>query len=516
MKKTLLIILIVLLGLPFISKAQNIPYEKLDSISQYISQRQFEANDKSYIENNQTIKVSFPKENFKIYYGNLLATNAVVKMTDNHEVTELTENIDLSEVQFITIISTGNYFFTYRLEFPSKSIETQIYEDGNFKETQIASEIYLYAENTKWGFYDEIVKLCHNLKNEKNKNGKGYNVAKMSTDWNTAKVINTVSSYQNFVNKYPLSLYSKETWVLLDAKKKEIQDEADRLEKIRIEKLRIQQEAERERIRKENERLAKIAEEARLKAERLIGFFGFRIGYVMPTNEDSQKVSGIPNSIISNPNYSPGPVYPLAEPYKKGQFGLKLGYNAGFTGIINLEFINKNLPSWIGIGLPVDFNATLMQYSWEELGTNDGVNSFVYQDAEYSSWGIGSVGAGLSLSFHPAKRLFIDILARADYYGTFGGDYKIDGTNGTNGPNSGVFKVKTERESESFGLAKTIGLNIRYKKIMLGFEMKKDIIDEAEFIEKIDTAPSSRGQKYPIKNPGLNLDNMQFTFGYIF
>jgi len=364
--------------------------------------------------------------------------------------------------------------------------------------------------------YDEIVKLCHTLKNEKDKNGKGYNVTEMSADWNTAKVSNTVLSYQNFVNKYPLSLYSKETWILLDAKKKEIQEEADRLEKMRLEKLRIQQEAEQEKIRIENERLAKIAEEARIKAERNIGFFGFRIGYVMPTNEDSKKVLGNPISIISNPNYSPGPVYPLAAPYQKGQFGLKAGYNAGFTGVVNLEFINKNLPSWIGIGLPVDFNATLMQYSWEELGDNSGVNSIVYDDAKYGFWGIGSAGAGLSLSFHPAKKLFIDILVRADYYGTFGGDYKIDTTNGTNGPNSGVFKVKTQRESESFGLAKIIGINIRYKKIMLGFEMKKDIINEGEFIEKIDTAPASNGQEYPIKNSGLNLDNMQFTLGYIF
>lgn len=506
MSKIIPIILFVFIT--YSVQAQKVSYEKLDSISQYISKRQFAANNKSYSEINRTVEVSFPKQNFRVLYSNLSATNSIFKKSGNREVTELTENIDLSEVTFITIVSDENDFFVYRLEFPANSIERQIYEDGKFKEKQNVSEVYLYAANTKWDFYNELVKLCHLLKNQKNKGGDEYNIEAMSKDWLDAKAKNSVLGYQIFVNKYPLSLYSKETWVLLDARKKILQDEADRLENIRLEKIRIEQqaaqekrrveqEAEKERLRIEAERQAVIAE----KEARNIEFFAFRAGYVMPNNEDSQKVSGTPSPILESPALSP---------YETGQFGLKSGFNAGFTGIINLEFINKNMPSWIGIGIPMDFNVAMMQYNWDEISSATSVNGFTYQDAKYSLWGIASIGAGLSVSFHPAANLFIDFLGRADYAGTFGGDYKAVAKSGAN-----TYAIKTERgegsDADSFGLAKTAGINIRYKSIMIGVEMKKDIIDKAKFTERVDDYGS-----YPIKNPGLNLDYMQFTLGYIF
>lgn len=200
----------------------------------------------------------------------------------------------------------------------------------------------------------------------------------------------------------------------------------------------------------------------------------------------------------------------MASPYTTGQFGLKPGFNAGLTGIINLEFINKNMPSWIGIGVPLDFNVAMMQYKWEEIRTNS-TNNFVYQDAKYNFWGVASVGAGLSISFHPAKNTFIDIIARPDFYGTFGGNYRASATDG-----AGNFDLKIERgagsSGDSFGWAKTIGLNVRYKRIAFGFELKDGIVDKAEFTEKIENV----GSYNTIKNAGLNLDYMQFTFGYIF
>ena len=101
MNKTVLTIIVLFIS--FTIKAQNIPYEKLDSISELISKRQFEANDKSYIENEKTIKVSFSNQNFKVAFSDLLTTNVVYKMTNNLEVMELAENIDLTKVKFFLL-----------------------------------------------------------------------------------------------------------------------------------------------------------------------------------------------------------------------------------------------------------------------------------------------------------------------------------------------------------------------------------------------------------------------------
>ncbi len=471
-----------------IANGQEVTFEKLDSVSNYISKKQFELNVKSYSENNKTTKISFSEENFTINYSDLLATASVYKMTNNIEMMELVENIDLSKVTAIKIISLNYDLQSYQLSFPNNSIELQVYEDGVLKEKRKVSEIYLYGNDSRTNLFNEIVQICHILKKKKKVSGSEYNNPQMSKDWYGAKLANTVTVYDAFLNKYPNSLYNGEINVLLNLKKKQIQEEKDRLEKIRLEKLRLEQEAEKERIRLENERLAKLAE---IEA-RKIGFFGFRVGYVIPTDENSQKLSGSQGFGIS--------------PYETGQFGLKAGFNAGFTGVINLEFINKNLPEWIGLGIPIDFNIAMMQYNWDDLPA-DNIN--IYTAAKYSLRGIASVGAGLSLTFHPAKKLFIDVIARPDYYGNFGGNYKATATSGPN-----VNEINTERaggeEGDSFGLAKAIGLNLRYKSIMFGFEMKTDIVDEAKFNRL------QNGATIPVINNGLNLDNMQFTFGYIF
>lgn len=475
-------------------KAQDVTYEKLDSVSQYINRMQLAANDKSYVANNQTIKVSFSRQNFRLFYNDFLATHVVYKSKDGGEIMELAEKIDLADVKTITLLSDYNRLYVYRLTFPASRIAVQVYEEGKFTGVKKVSEIDLYATGDKWAFYNEVVKLCETLQNRKNKNG--YNVAVMSRDWLDAKARNTVTGYQTFCSKYPASLYIPVTKTLLEAQKKQLEEEKERLEKIRLENVRIQEEKDRQ----EKERLAIIAEAARVKAERNIGFFSVRAGYVIPTHEDSKKVSGTPSVILNSA---------AASPYTTGAFGLKPGFSVGLNGIINLEFINKNLPSWVGVGVPVDVTVAMMQYNWDAINTNT-TNSYVYQNAKYGLWGAASAGAGLSVTFHPCKKTFIDIIARPDFYGTFGGNYKANATNG-----SGNFTIKTERGSgstgDSFSWAKTIGLSVRYKKVLLGFELKDGIADKAEFTERIENTGS-----YTIKNAGLNLNYMQFAFGYIF
>ncbi|WDF46431.1 hypothetical protein PQ459_16200 [Chryseobacterium sp. KACC 21268] len=489
MKNIIITSLLLLVSLAI--KAQNVTYEKLDSLSTSITNYQLSANDKSYDENGNKVIVSFSESNFSIQYNSGLATNSVYKNVNGKERMELVEDLDLSKVTSIKIIPLEGSFCKYHLEFPENSATEQTYEDGNLIETAKVSSIDLYSAHDKYGVYDKIIQMCELLKKNKTED----KIADTSKDWSRARSENSVESYQNFINKYPNSLYSAETQNLLAYRKKAIQAETDRLEKVRLENLRIQE--EKDRI--ERERLAAIAEAERLKVERNIAFFSFRVGYVTPTNADSKELSGTVSAVM-NPGES--------QIYSTGKFGLKSGFSAGFTGIFNLEFINKNLPSWIGIGIPADFNVAMMQYSWDDLSSSD----YNYEDAKYSLWGVASAGAGLSLSFHPAPRLFIDVFGRADYYGSFGGNYKanvksVDGI--------GEFETKIERESgsgaDSFGFAKTLGLNVRYTSFLLGIELKNDIVDNAKFSEKIGSSGS-----LPIENKGLNLSYLQVTLGYIF
>lgn len=484
-----IIISSLLLLVSFTIKAQDITYEKLDSLSTTITNYQLSANDKSYEENGNKVTVSFSESNFSILYNNGLATNSVYKNVNGKERMELVEDLDLSKVTSVKIIPLEGAFCKYHLEFPENSLTEQTYEDGNLISTNKVSSLDLYSSHDKYGVFDKIIQMCELLKKNTTEN----KIAETSKDWSRAKSANSVESYQTFIAKYPNSLYGIEANDLLSSRKKAIQDENDRLEKIRLENIRIQE--EKDRI--ERERLAAIAEAERLKAERNIRFFAFRVGYVMPTNADSKEVSGSPSFMLS-----PGD----SHVFTTGKFGLKSGFSAGFTGIFNLEFINKNLPSWIGIGIPADFNIAMMQYNLDDLSST----TVKYEDAKYSLWGVASAGAGLSVSFHPAPRLFIDVFGRADYYGTFGGNYKAKAIVG-----SDEYEIKTERESgsgaDSFGFAKTFGLNVRYSKLLLGVEIKTDIIDNAKFSEKIDNTGTAS-----IENKGLNLSYMQLTLGYIF
>ena len=266
--------------------------------------------------------------------------------------------------------------------------------------------------------------------------------------------------------------------------------------------------AEEERVR-----LAEIAEEARLKDLRNVGFAAFRVGYVTPTSEESQKLSAVPIYLANGLPHYGGEFTPYANPYTKGQFGLETGFSAGFTGIINLEWLNKHMPSRIGFGIPLDMNFAMMKYSWEGLGTGAGKNAFLYTDAKYGFWGVLSGGIGLSLTIRPAKRFYIDFIARPDFYLTTGGKYTVEGANGTRN-----YSIETVRDDNSSGMGKTFGVNIRYKRIMLAFEMKQEIVEKENFTESVKVTESSgtTNNRYDVKPSNLNLDYMQMTLGFVF
>lgn len=505
-----------------IVSAQNIPYEKLEEFSTSISNLQSKANGLSYSDGSANYEISFPDENFQISFSNQLATNAVYKKLDDREFMELTENIDLSKVISVTILSTEKNVSQISLTFPANSLKTQIFEEGVLLETKELTTLVLFTNDEPQKLYGEIIKLCNYLKKEAGTFS--YDVEELATIWETASNKNAISTLQSFRYKYMSTLYDDQAKIKIKKLEDEELKEKNRLTAVRVEKERIKAIEEANRVRRENERLERLAEEererlaqiaevARLKDLRNVGFAAFRVGYVSPTSEESKKLGAVPIYLANGLPHYGGEFSPYAHPYTKGQFGLETGFSAGFTGIANLEFLNKNMGSRIGFGLPMDINFAMMKYSWKDLAKDAGNNAFLYNDAKYGFWGVISGGIGLSLSIRPAKDFFIDFVARPDFYLTTGGKYEVNGTNGIRN-----YTIETSRNDNSSGISKTFGINIRFKKILLSFEMKQGIVEKEHFIESVKVTENSGATdtSYNVTPSNLNLDYMQMTLGFVF
>ena len=278
-------------------------------------------------------------------------------------------------------------------------------------------------------------------------------------------------------------------------RRKEIEAENVRLKKIETENI-ILKKIEDEKIR--------IQEEKRLAELRDVSFGAFRFGFAKATDDDATRLS--PYS--SNPNSS------FSTQFETGQFGLKSGFCAGLTGINAIEAINKNISPRIGFGLYMDFNLTLLKYSWESLSTTSGSASFLYTEAKYSPFVVVSVGLGPSFSIRPiGDHLFIDFYAHPDFYITAGGAYKVNTTyKGIN------YYIETGRYDNSLGIGRALGINIRYKKLFFGLNWRNGIVDKVSFLElyRITDNSGTYADSYSIHTPGLNLSNRSVTFGVVF
>lgn len=145
----------LLLCISFTIKAQNISYEKLDSISAAISQYQMESNNLIYNDGSHDYKLSFPENNFQILYSTGKATKAVKKEMENVEYLYLTEDIDLTEAREIYPALYPGIAGVLRVSFPD-GVKTQIYTDGKY--TKTVTEYYLeffFNRNSKLAYADQ-------------------------------------------------------------------------------------------------------------------------------------------------------------------------------------------------------------------------------------------------------------------------------------------------------------------------------------------------------------------------
>ena len=129
-----------LLILSFKVTAQNIPYEKLDSISSAISQYQLRSDNLTYNDGKDDYELSFPENNFQIFSSTNTATKVVNKKSGEKEFVCITENIDLSKVDEAFQVQYPGQAGVVRMNFP-EGVKTQIYTNGVY--TNTVREYYL-------------------------------------------------------------------------------------------------------------------------------------------------------------------------------------------------------------------------------------------------------------------------------------------------------------------------------------------------------------------------------------
>lgn len=148
MKNTIIIPILLLLS--FAIKAQDIPYEKLDSISAIISKNQLKVVDVPFGDKKDEIYIDFPEKNFQINYSTGNATRASMIKDKNSSALYLYENIDLSKAKNV------NYY-----EFPGavgivsiyflEGIAYQSFLNGKLTESENRYHLYFYFNRNENG-----------------------------------------------------------------------------------------------------------------------------------------------------------------------------------------------------------------------------------------------------------------------------------------------------------------------------------------------------------------------------
>ncbi|MRG44244.1 hypothetical protein GFS24_03920 [Chitinophaga sp. SYP-B3965] len=120
--------------------AQDIPYEKLDSISAAISQYQLRSDKLVYNDGKDDYELSFPENNFQVLYSTKTATKVVNKRSGDKEFVCITENIDLAKAEEVYQVQYPGRAGVLRMSFP-EGVKTQIYTNGVL--TKTVREYYL-------------------------------------------------------------------------------------------------------------------------------------------------------------------------------------------------------------------------------------------------------------------------------------------------------------------------------------------------------------------------------------
>jgi hypothetical protein len=152
MTKTIITAILILIS--FVTNAQKIPYEKLDSLSASISKLQLKANNLVYNDGKDDYILSFPEKNFQILYSTGKAQKAVRKKKGETEYLYLTENIDLTKATEIKQALSTGVVGVLRMNF-REAMNTQVYINGNYTKTITEYSLDFFYDRNKSKYFQD-------------------------------------------------------------------------------------------------------------------------------------------------------------------------------------------------------------------------------------------------------------------------------------------------------------------------------------------------------------------------
>ncbi len=196
-------------------------YERLEKFSKNISKKQFEANGKTYNDGKTDYEISFPEENFTVYFNSQLATNIVYKKSNNKELMYLTENISLGRVVGFTSVIRDNNIIVWKIDFGRFNVTTQIFDNGKLTGTTSSNELILYEyknadkEKTESSFLVYFSNICNAMKKSISM------ITDVALKAEDKDWLDESIAMDDFVKKHPNSVRTMQVKHLIENKKRE-------------------------------------------------------------------------------------------------------------------------------------------------------------------------------------------------------------------------------------------------------------------------------------------------------
>ncbi|HEX8331623.1 MAG TPA: SUMF1/EgtB/PvdO family nonheme iron enzyme [Segetibacter sp.] len=163
MQKTFLILIFLIIFSPL--SAQVFTSEQLQTFSKHISEIQASANGKFALDSRESkiYMLSFPPENFNIFFSTSLATHAVYKELGTEKLI-INESIDFSKCTGITTFenSKGNAGVVV-LTFPTGTVKTKIIQNAALLNSMSSNKVEFYYNKENEDDKERLVNLLTEL-----------------------------------------------------------------------------------------------------------------------------------------------------------------------------------------------------------------------------------------------------------------------------------------------------------------------------------------------------------------
>lgn len=210
------------------------PYETMDSLSAEIRNLQYSANGLFGSDLEGNFELSFPEDNFNFLISTRQAYHAIYKKIGDQDILTIIEEIDLSKAISIETELINDKLGVVKLWFPKEYLQSNSYVDGKAITSSTKDFLPFYfnrnsSQNNDLSMMNSVVEICHRTKID---NGtlteEEANEMIKQVEWLRKNYsYNNISNFNQFLEKYPSSLFYKEVQKsqaeLTEIRKKEIQ-----------------------------------------------------------------------------------------------------------------------------------------------------------------------------------------------------------------------------------------------------------------------------------------------------